>query len=95
MGCGCNKGTPRQRNIQVSSARGTYGNGIGTKQKVLNGNDIPTPMLRQMALKKQRIAATRKEEQEKLKIIRQRVIRGKLGLKWIFNPVPCLFFFYN
>ena len=69
MGCGCG-GRNSQRNVNS----GAYGSRSGFKNAE---KELPTPVLRQMALRKQINETARKQKQQQLKTIKQRIINDK------------------
>lgn len=70
MGCGCNK-NKFQRNV----TGGVYGPRSGLKNAQ---RELPTPILRQMALRKQINDQTKQQRAKQLKTVRQRIIKDKI-----------------
>lgn len=71
MGCSCGKN---------SFQRGTTGGVYGPRTGFVNApRELPTPVLRQMALRKQINEQTRKQKQQQLRTVRQKLIRDRIS----------------
>lgn len=82
MGCGCGKGGNKgQKNLIKSTGNGKSIVGLSGGQRPIPMHRLPTPMMRQMQQKRQLAASAKREEQERVKKIRQRSIQNKLGLR--------------
>ena len=71
MGCRCGSSS-----FQRNTTNGVYGPRAGFKSAP---RDLPTPVLKQMALRKQVNEQARKEKQAQLKSMRQKIVKDKIS----------------